>query len=100
MLRPFKVGDYVVAGEVEGTVRAMGLFTTTIDTPDNVQTMVGNAKIMGGTIKNFSHNPYRRVELTAQLDHSVDPADAIRRLKESLPQIPNVMPSRRRTSRS
>ena len=91
VLRPFKVGDYVVAGEVEGTVRVLGLFTTTIDTPDNVQTMVGNAKIMGGTIKNFSHNPYRRVELTAQLDHSVDPADAIRRLKESLPQIPNVV---------
>jgi small conductance mechanosensitive channel len=91
VLRPFKVGDYVVAGDVEGTVRVLGLFTTTIDTPDNVQTMVGNAKIMGGTIKNFSHNPYRRVDLTAQLDHSVDPADAIRRLKEALPQIPNVI---------
>jgi len=57
VLRPFKVGDYVVAGEVEGTVRMIGLFNTTIDSPDNVQTMVGNAKIMTGTIKNFSHNP-------------------------------------------
>jgi small conductance mechanosensitive channel len=47
--------------------------------PDNVQTFVGNGKIMGGTIKNFSNNPYRRVELTAQLDHTVDPADAVRR---------------------
>jgi len=91
VLRPFKVGDYVVAGEVEGTVRAIGLFTTSIDTPDNVLTMVGNAKVMGGTIKNFSHNPYRRVELTAQLDHSVDPQDAIARLKAALPQIPNVV---------
>jgi small conductance mechanosensitive channel len=71
VLRPFKVGDYVVAGEVEGTVQMLGLFSTTIDTPDNVQTFVGNAKIMGGTIKNFSNNPYRRVDLTAQLDHSV-----------------------------
>lgn len=90
VLRPFKVGDYVLAGDVEGTVRMIGLFTTTLDTPDNVQTMVGNAKIMGGTIKNFSNNPYRRVELTAQLDHSVDPADAVRRLKEALPKIANV----------
>ena len=65
VLRPFKVGDYVLAGDVEGTVRTVGLFNTTIDSPDNVQTMVGNAKIMGGTIKNFSHNPYRRVELVA-----------------------------------
>ncbi len=77
VLRPFKVGDYVLAGDVEGTVRLIGLFNTTIDTPDNVQTMVGNAKIMGGTIKNFSHNPYRRVELLAQIDHTVDPNDAI-----------------------
>jgi small conductance mechanosensitive channel len=90
VLRPFKVGDYVLAGEVEGTVRAIGLFTTTIDAPDNVQTYVGNAKVMNGTIKNFSVNPYRRVDLTAQLDHSVDPADAVRRLKEVLPKIANV----------
>ncbi len=92
MLRPFKVGDYVLAGEVEGTVRAVGMFTTAIDTPDNVQTYVGNAKVMGGTIKNFSANAYRRVDLTAQLDHSVDPADAVRRLKEALPKIANVVP--------
>ena len=51
----------------------------------------GNAKIMGGTIKNFTSNPYRRVELLAQIDHSVDPLDAIRRLKAALPQIPNVI---------
>jgi len=91
VLRPFKVGDYVLAAEVEGTVRAIGLFITAIDSPDNVQTYVGNAKVMNGTIKNFSANAYRRGELTAQLDHSVDPADAVRRLKDALPKIANVM---------
>ena len=91
VLRPFKVGDYVLAGDVEGSVRMIGLFSTTIDTPDNVQTLVGNAKIMGGTIKNFSTNAYRRVDLTAQLDHSVEPADAVRRLKDALPKIANVL---------
>jgi small conductance mechanosensitive channel len=91
VLRPFKVGDYVLAGDVEGTVRNIGLFSTSIDTPDNVMTLVGNAKIMGGTIKNFSHNPYRRVDLTAQLDHRVDPNDAVRRLKDALAGIANVM---------
>ena len=91
VLRPFKVGDYVVAGEVEGTVRMLGLFSTTIDTADNVQTMVGNAKVMNGTIKNFSSNSYRRVDLVAQIDHSVDPGDAIRRLKDALPTIANVV---------
>ena len=91
VLRPFKVGDYVLAAEVEGTVRAVGMFTTAIDTPDNVRTTVGNGKVMAGTIKNYSENPYRRVELTAQLDHTVDPQDAIRRLKEALPKIGNVV---------
>jgi small conductance mechanosensitive channel len=95
VLRPFKVGDYVMAGDVEGTVRMIGLFSTVMDSPDNVQTLVGNAKIMGGTIKNFSHNAYRRVDLTAQLDHSVDPADAVRRLKDALPKIANVLAERK-----
>jgi small conductance mechanosensitive channel len=91
ILRPFKVGDYVLAGDVEGTVRMIGLFSTVIDAPDNVQTLVGNGKIMGGTIKNFSSNPYRRVELLAQIDHSVNAKDAIARLKAALPKIANVM---------
>jgi len=91
VLRPFKVGDYVFAGDVEGTVRVVGMFNTTIDTPDNVQTIVSNAKIMSGTIKNFSSNAFRRVDLLAQIDHTVDPNDAIRRLKEALPKIANVV---------
>lgn len=91
MLRPFKVGDYVLAGDVEGTVRQLGLFSTTIDSPDNVQNLVGNAKIMSGTVKNFSANPFRRVDLTAQLDHRVDVHDAIARLREAVARIPNAI---------
>jgi small conductance mechanosensitive channel len=41
-LRPFKVGDFVTAAGVTGTVDAIGLFGTTINTPDNVLTIVGN----------------------------------------------------------
>jgi small conductance mechanosensitive channel len=91
MFRPFKVGDYILAGGVEGTVHEIGLFTTTIHTPDNVVTIVGNTKIFGDNIKNYSTNPFRRVELVAQLAHSVDPADAVTRLKPALAQIPNVL---------
>jgi small conductance mechanosensitive channel len=90
VLRPFKVGDYVQAGGVEGTVEAIGLFGTTISTPDNVYTVVGNNKIFSDTIKNFSVNPYRRVDRLAQLAHGVDPLDAIARLKTALAAIPNV----------
>ena len=91
VLRPFKVGDYISGGGVEGTVREIGLFSTTILAPDNVVTMVGNGKLLGDTVKNFSAAPYRRVDRLAQIDHTVDPADAIARLKARLPSIPNVL---------
>ena len=90
VLRPFKVGDYVKAGGTEGTVSEIGLFATTILTPDNVTAFVGNNKIFSDTVQNFSANPYRRVDRLAQLAHGVDASDAIRRLNEALGRIPNV----------
>jgi small conductance mechanosensitive channel len=91
VLRPFKVGDYVKAGGSEGTVKEIGLFATTVLTPDNVITFVGNNKIFSDTIQNFSASPYRRVDRLAQLAHGVDARDAIGRLKEALAKIPNVV---------
>src|SRR6185436_18542068 len=90
-LRPFKVGDAVTAGGVTGTVEAIGLFGTTINTPDNVQTIVGNGAIFAGTIENYSANPYRRVDLTATINNGVDHNQAIRLLKDRLARIPNVL---------
>lgn len=91
ILRPFKVGDFVTAGGVTGTISHIGLFGTTIDTPDNVQTLVGNNKILSDNIQNFSSNPYRRVDLLAQLDHGSDHNLAISMLKDRLAKIPNVI---------
>jgi small conductance mechanosensitive channel len=91
ILQPFKVGDFITAAGVTGTVGEIGLFATTLNTPDNVKTIVGNGKVFGDTIQNFSANPYRRVELTAQLAHGVDPEAAIVLLKPALALVPNVM---------
>ncbi len=91
ILRPFKVGDYIEGGGVEGTVMEIGLFGSVLNTPDNVRTMVGNTKIMGGNIKNFTINDYRRVDLVAQLDGSADHNKAIELLRAALPKIPNVI---------
>jgi len=91
ILQPFKVGDFVTAAGVTGTVEEVGLFATALNTPDNIRTIVGNGKIFGDTIQNFSVNAYRRVDLTAQLAHSVDPAGAIALLKPALAKVPNVM---------
>ncbi|MFC5521882.1 mechanosensitive ion channel family protein [Polaromonas jejuensis] len=90
VLRPYLVGDYVTAGGVEGTVLEIGLFGSTINTPDNVRTIVGNAKIMGGDIKNYTAHPYRRVELVAQLAGSADVHKAIALLKESVSGVANI----------
>ena len=66
VLRPYKVGDYVtVGGGVNGTVKELGLFGTTLVTPDNVIATVGNNKVLSETIQNFSHLPWRRVDTTA-----------------------------------
>src|ERR1700722_9127873 len=90
VLRPFKVGDFITAGGVTGTVHELGLFVTTFDTPDNVRTFVGNNKVFSDTIQNFTSNPWRRVELTAQISGAADPHLAIARLKERLGKITNV----------
>jgi small conductance mechanosensitive channel len=91
ILQPFKVGDFVVAGGVMGTVHEVGLFVTSIDTLDNVRNIVGNSKIFADVIQNFSTNPYRRVELTAQIAHGVDVHVAMSLLKDAIRKIPNVV---------
>ena len=89
IFRPINKGDYVEAGGVEGTVDEVGLFVTAITSPDNVRNYVGNAKLFGDNIKNYSANSYRRVELVAQLDNSADVAQAIALLQAGLLQVPN-----------
>jgi small conductance mechanosensitive channel len=93
VLRPFKVGDFVGIGGIVGTVKELGLFATTLVTPDNVVTLVGNGRVFSETIYNYSANPVRRVERTAQLAGGVDPLDAIARFKAAIAQIPNVATS-------
>jgi small conductance mechanosensitive channel len=90
VLRPFKVGDFVTAAGITGTVREVGMFTTTIVTPDNVVTIVGNSAVFAATIQNFTANPYRRVDIQVQAPHGVDAAQVQRILKERLAKIPNV----------
>jgi small conductance mechanosensitive channel len=91
VLRPFKVGDFVQIGGITGTVHELGLFGTTLITPDNVLTLVGNSKVFGDTVMNYSARPTRRVERTAQLAGGVNVDDAIARFKAALAQIPNVV---------
>ena len=91
VLRPLKVGDFVTVAGITGTVTELGLFTTTLNTPDNVQTIVGNNKVFGDTIQNFSVNPFRRVDLKCQLSGAADHKAAMALLREKIAAIPNVL---------
>jgi small conductance mechanosensitive channel len=91
VLRPFKVGDFISAGGITGTVEEVGLFVTTVDTPDNVRTFVGNNKLFSDNIQNYSANPYRRVELSAQISGEADPKKVMAALKNRIRLISNVV---------
>jgi small conductance mechanosensitive channel len=92
VLRPMKVGDFVTVSGVTGTVTELGLFTTTINTPDNVQTIVGNNKVFSDNIQNFTVNPFRRVDLKCQLAGAADHQAAMALLREKVTLILNVLP--------
>lgn len=91
VLRPFKVGDFIAAGGIVGTVTEIGLFATTVNTPDNVSTVVGNNRIFSDTIQNFTNNPFRRVDLKCQLAGAADHQAAMALLREKVGEIPNVL---------
>ncbi len=91
ILRPFHVGNMISAGGVTGDVKEIGLFATTIDTVDNLRVVVGNNKILSDNVINYTTNPYRRVDLKAQLAQGVNPYEASQRILEKVKQIPNVL---------
>ena len=94
IFRPVNQGDFVCGGGVTGTVEEVGMFVTTMLSPDNVRHIVPNGKFFGDTIINYSSHAYRRVELVAQLDNSADVGRAIALLKEGLKAVPNQYPGK------
>ncbi len=71
IFRPFTAGQFIEAGGHEGTVAEIGLFATTLDTPDNRRIYVPNSAIMNGVIHNYSHHDVRRVDLDVTVPHAV-----------------------------
>ena len=74
--RPFKVGDYVEAGSVAGTVDSISIFNTTMKTPDNRVIIVPNSQIYAGAITNFSAMETRRIDLVFGISYDDDVARA------------------------
>jgi small conductance mechanosensitive channel len=91
VFRPFRVGDTISAVGINGTVREIGLFVTSIVTAENVVTYVGNNRLFSENVQNFSANPFRRIELTVPLSPGTDPETVGARLRHRLRQIPHLL---------
>ena len=62
LLKPYKVGDYIEFGELKGTVREIQIFNTVINTYNNDRIVIPNGGLATSSLKNFSAEPYHRVE--------------------------------------
>lgn len=84
--RPFKAGDFVEAAGVAGSVREIGVFMSTLATPDNVEIILPNSEISGAIIKNYSANETRRLDLVMGVSYDDDlshAVDTMRRVVET-----------------
>ena len=69
VLRPFRVGEYIQAQGVEGTVDNIQLFHTVLKTADNKTVIVPNGTLSNGNIINFSRQPTRRVSIDLRISY-------------------------------
>jgi small conductance mechanosensitive channel len=86
LFRPFRVGDYVGAGGVNGTVKGITMFNTVLHTPDNQVIIVPNGMITSNVITNVTANDTRRVDLVIGISYD----DEITKAKEILTGIINA----------
>jgi len=83
ILRPFKVGDFISAGSLSGTVVEIGLFTSELKTGDGVYIMAPNSQIWNTTITNFSRNSIRRIDIVVGVAYD-DDLDVAQKALQSL----------------
>jgi len=84
IFRPFRAGDFVEAGGVAGAVQEVGIFSTTLATPDNVRIIVPNSSVYGQTIKNYAANPTRRNDMVFGISYGDDIGRAIETINRVL----------------
>lgn len=77
VFRPYKIGDYVDIGGTAGTVKDLTLFTTELNTPDNIQIIVPNGQSWGSIITNYSAHDTRRIDLMFGIDYGDDAEKAM-----------------------
>lgn len=72
LFRPCRVGDYIEAAGIAGTVDEITIFSTKLRTPDNKVIVAPNSSIMNGTITNYSALENRRIDLVIGVSYKAD----------------------------
>ena len=72
LMRPFKIGDFITAGSLSGTVMEIGLFTSELKTGDGIYIMAPNSQIWNQNIINFARNPTRRIDILVGIAYDDD----------------------------
>ena len=82
LFRPYRVGDFVEAAGVAGTIEQVQILTTILKTPDNKQIIVPNSQIMDSIITNYSAKDTRRVDMVVGVSYEDDLDKVHKVLKE------------------
>lgn len=72
LFRPFKVGDFIEAQGVAGTVREIQIFNTLVATGDNKVILLPNGPVSTGVINNYSRENVRRVDMVFSISYGDD----------------------------
>ena len=83
LFKPFKVGDYIEAQGYAGTVKDIQIFNTIIRTNDAQTIIIPNGGLSTGSLKNYSTEPYRRVDLSFQFAYGTD----LQQVKDAIQEI-------------
>lgn len=91
IFKPYKVGDYIVAGGAEGSVTDIGIFVTTVVSLDNRTLILPNAAATSGVIENYSKLGTRRLDLVAGVSYGDDILKVKKILQEILDNEPRIL---------
>lgn len=91
VFKPFKAGDFVEAAGTAGSIVKIGIFTTTMNTPDNKEIIVPNGKIYADNITNYSARDTRRVDMVVGIGYDADLLKAKRILQEMVAEDERIL---------
>lgn len=90
MLKPFRVGDTIIAQGQEGVVSSIQIFYTMIVTYDNRDVIIPNSKLSNDLIVNISQEGRRRMDLDIKLPYTIDYGTAAEHMRKTLAELPDI----------